>query len=295
VKPPPFAFARVTTVQDALGLLTAHGDDAKLLAGGQSLIPLLNFRMARPTVVADINALGELNFIRSRTGPEPVIEIGALTRQCDIERSTLVRRTCPILATAAGHIGHVQIRNRGTVGGSLAHADPAAELPLVFVTLDGEIVARSQRGGRTIAAERFFTGLWETDLRPDEIIEYVRLQGIPPGAGWAFGEVCHRAGDFAVVAVAVVLLANRAGRVAWCRVGLTGAGTGPRRLREVEDALSGAVPGPEVLRDVARLAKRIDDFQSDLRGSQEYRKDVAVHLLEAELTEAVTMTGVGHG
>ena len=265
-------------------LLAWHGEGAKLLAGGQSLIPLLNFRMARPSVLIDINPIQSLDFVRE--GPGRTIEIGALTRQRDLERSPLIAQSCPILAAAASRIGHAQIRNRGTVGGSIAHADPAAELPLALVGLEGEIAARSPSGRRSIAASDFFTGLWETALRSDEIVEAVRVPALPPAAGWSFDEVTHRAGDFAVAAAAVVLALGPSGRIEWCMVALSGTKTRPVRLFDLEAALVGTAPSPNAFTEAGRHVATLDGFRSDVRADAGYRRRVAAHLVRDGLARA---------
>ncbi|HZD01613.1 MAG TPA: xanthine dehydrogenase family protein subunit M [Actinomycetes bacterium] len=293
MKPPPVSYARTTRIEDALELLVRHGEEAKLLAGGQSLIPLLNFRMARPSVLIDINPIRSLDFIRE--GPGGTIEIGALTRQRDLERSPLVARSCPILAAAASRIGHAQIRNRGTVGGSIAHADPAAELPLALVGLEGEIAVRSPSGRRSIAASDFFTGLWETALRRDEILEAVRVPALPPAAGWSFDEVTHRAGDFAVAAAAVVLALDPSGRIERCVVALSGTGTRPVRLSGVEAALVGTAPSPDAFAEAGRRVATLGGFRSDVRADAGYRGRVAAYLVEEGLSRAAGRARGGGG
>ncbi|MGB7588412.1 MAG: xanthine dehydrogenase family protein subunit M [Solirubrobacterales bacterium] len=286
MKPAAFSYARATTVEEALQLLDLHGTESKLLAGGQSLIPLLNFRLARPSVLIDINPVRSLDFIRERT--DGTIEIGALTRQRDVERSELVARACPLLAAAVGHIGHPQIRNRGTVGGSLAHADPAAELPLALVALNGEIVARSGKGTRTIAGSDFFLGLWETTLGPDELVELIRFPALSPGSGWSFAEVTHRAGDFAVVAVAVVLTVGAAGQITSCSVALSGASSRPTRLTDLESNLLGSVCSNEAFARAGELAEALA-FRADIRGSGGYRRRIAVQFVRDGLARASEM------
>ena len=286
MKPAAFSYARATTVDEAIRFLAMHGDESRLLAGGQSLIPLLNFRLARPSVLIDINPASSLAFIRQRT--DGTIEIGALTRQRDVERSALVSRACPLLAAAVGHIGHPQIRNRGTVGGSLAHADPAAELPLALVALNGEVVARSGKGTRIIAGSDFFLGLWETVLGPDELVELIRFPALLPGSGWSFAEVTHRSGDFAIVAAAVVLTVGAAGQITSCSVALSGADSRPVRLGDLESNLIGSVCSEDALARAGEVAEALP-FRADIRGSESYRRRIAAQLIRDGLVRASQM------
>jgi CO/xanthine dehydrogenase FAD-binding subunit len=274
-------------VEAVLELLADLRDGAKLLAGGQSLIPLLNFRMARPSVLVDINPVRSLDFVRE--GPDGELEIGALTRQRTLELSPLVARACPLLVAAASRIGHIQIRNRGTVGGSVAHADPMAELPLALVALDGEVVGRSVEGTRAIAAADFFVGLWETALRPYELVELIRVPRLAPAAGWSFEEVTHRAGDFAIAAVAVVIGVDASHRIRSCSVALSGAGARPIRLSEVEVSLVGSYPTTEGFANAGRLVEAIGGFRSDVRADREYRRRVAAGLVRDGLARAAAM------
>lgn len=287
MKPAPFSYARAESAEDALGLLDQHGPESKLLAGGQSLIPLLNFRLARPSVLIDINHLRSLRFIRQ--GPDDAIEIGAIARQRDVERSALIATGCPLLAAAVRHVGHRQIRNRGTVGGSLAHADPAAEIPLAILALGGHIVARSADGTRTIAAAEFFEGLWETALAAGEMVEAARFPVMPPDMGWSFREVTHRAGDFAIVAAAVAVTADLSGQIASCSIALSGAESRPLRLTDLERALVGTACDEQALDHVREIAGRLA-FRDDIHGGEEYRRKLAVHLVREGLSSAYAMS-----
>src|SRR5262249_29522478 len=192
IKPPPFLYCRPSSVQEVLALLAEHGDEAKLLAGGQSLVPLLNLRLARPYVVIDLAAVDGLARIEQVGG---LLVLGPMTRQRAMETSTALAAACPLLVEAIGHIGHVQIRNRGTVGGSLAHADRAAELPAVAVALDAEMVVRSTKGERVVPAEEFFDGSFTTTLQADELLTEIRMP-VTEGCGTAFTELARRTGDF---------------------------------------------------------------------------------------------------
>ena len=230
MKPPPFAYECPREVEEAVALLAAHGGDARPLAGGQSLVPLLNFRLARPAVLVDLNRIAALGRIRVEDG---ALRIGAMARQAAVEADPDVARGWPILPAAIGHIAHPQIRNRGTVGGSLAHNDPAAELPAVMLALDAEMIAQGPRGRRAIPAADFFAGTMETALRLDELLTEIRVPALPDGIGWGFQEAARRQGDFALVAVAVLLRPAGAGQID-ARIVVTGTGDGPARMEAAE-------------------------------------------------------------
>src|SRR4051812_33814261 len=198
MKPPLFEYHAPASIDEAVGLLAEHGDEAKVLAGGQSLIPLLSLRLARPAHLVDVNGLSELAGIANGKG----LELGALVRHRAAERSADVKAASPMVAAALRFVGHAAIRNRGTVGGSVAHADPAAELPAVLLALGGEVVAQSERGSRTIPAADMFQGFLTTALEPDELLTAVRFPASPAGAGWSFMEFSRRSGDFAIIGVA---------------------------------------------------------------------------------------------
>jgi CO/xanthine dehydrogenase FAD-binding subunit len=244
VKPAPFEYAAPASVDEALGLL---GDDARVLAGGQSLVPLLNFRLARPERLVDINGLSELAYLRASDGR---LRIGALTRQAALERSPLVAERWPLLAQAIRLVGHPQIRNRGTVGGSIAHADPAAELPVAFSALDARLHAASGRGTRTIAAGDFFLGPLTTALEPDELLTEIEVPPLPDGARTAFVEHARTHGDFAIAGAAVVVAPGADARIA-----LLGAGPAPLRAGDAERALREGADA----REAARLAAALVD------------------------------------
>jgi CO/xanthine dehydrogenase FAD-binding subunit len=272
VKPAAFRYHAARSVEQALELLTSAGGEAKLLAGGQSLVPMMNFRLVRPAHLIDLNGVGELAGASARNGD---LVLGAMTRQADAERDPLVRERAPLLAEALPLIGHPAIRNRGTVGGSLAHADPAAELPVVALALDARLRIRGAAGVREITADEFFVALLTTALGPEEILTEVVLGPWRPGWGWAFGEFARRHGDFAIVSVAVVA-ALESGRLAQpLRIVLGGVGDRPVRAREAERLLAGEPPTADVLDAAARAAVVALDPPSDVHGSSEYRRDVA--------------------
>ncbi len=283
MKPPRFDYLAPSSLDEALAILSEHGERAKVLAGGQSLVPLLNFRLVRPTYLVDLNELRGLDGIRADDGH---VVIGAMTRQRAVETSALVRERCPLLAEAMPQIGHVQIRNRGTIGGSLAHADPAAELPAVVAALDGEVVLRSASGQRTLKAEKFFVGYLTTAADASELLVEVRLPACPARTGGAFLEVSRRHGDFALVGVAVTVTLDEGGVCTGCRLGLTGVGPTPIVAREAARALVGVSPTPPAIEDVARRVSQALRPDSDLHASSDYRKDVAGVLARRALARA---------
>lgn len=284
VKPPPFEYSAPTGLEEALALLRELGDDARPLAGGQSLIPLLSLRLAQPSHLIDLAGVTELASIGAENGH---LVLGAMVRERSAERHEEVHRQAPLLAQTLPLIGHPAIRSRGTVGGSLAHADPAAELPAVAVALDAELVAQSQdQGRRTIKAADFFTGFFTTALTPDEILTAIRIPAPAPGTGSAIAEVARRHGDFAVVgAVAVVRL--EAGRIADARLVLTGVSDTPVRAAAAESMLLGAEPTDEALAEAAGEASKDLSPPADLHGTSAYRRHLAGVLARRTLAVAV--------
>ncbi|HEY8414471.1 MAG TPA: xanthine dehydrogenase family protein subunit M [Thermaerobacter sp.] len=272
MKPAPFAYHRAHDLEDALRLLAEYGDEAKLLAGGQSLVPLLNLRLARPAHLIDIGGLIELAYVR-RDGD--LLRIGALTRQSMLQESQLFKESCPLGAEAIPYIGHQAIRNRGTVGGSLAHADPAAEWPLVLSTLGGSVVVANAHGQRSVPAGEFFVTYLTTALMPDEMICEIQLPVLPAHYGWSFQEVARRHGDFALVAAAALVGLDAEERMTFVRLAWGGVGPVPEVADGVEDELLGQQPRPELLRRVAQdVAARLNP-DSDLHATAEYRRSVA--------------------
>jgi aerobic carbon-monoxide dehydrogenase medium subunit len=225
MKPASFDYHRPDTLDEALAILAEAGEDAKPLAGGQSLVPAMNFRLARPAILVDLNRLAPLAHITEDA--DGGLRIGAMTRQRAAERSAAVASKAPLLHQAMPWIAHPQIRNRGTVGGSLAHADPAAELPAVMAALDARFVLQSRSGGRTVSAQSFFKGLLTTDIAAGELLTEVQIPPMPAGAGTAFLELARRHGDFALVGVAVLVVLDRSGVCAAARIVLLSVGDGP--------------------------------------------------------------------
>jgi len=276
-----FEYTAPQTLHDALGLLREHGDEAKLLAGGQSLIPILHYRLARPRLVIDINGLplGDIT-ADGRVG------LGALVRYHQLEDSDTIARRCPVLAEAARLIGNVRVRTLGTVGGSLAHADPAAELPAVMTALDARLAVASASGRRTLAAREFFTGPLTTVLAPGEIVTGVEVAAMP-AHGWAVEELSRRAGDFAIVAVVALVSLDRLGRVDDARLAFGGVADRPVHARAAEDALRGREPTADALARAAQVARDALAPPSDAFVSGAYRRHVAGVLGRRALGRAV--------
>ena len=282
MKASAFEYVRVSSVEEAVAQLAELGDEAKVLAGGQSLVPLLNLRLANPAYLVDINRIGELNFIANGSG----IRVGAVARHRDVERSELVARANPLLVAALRRVGHAAIRNRGTIGGSVAHADPAAELPVILVALDGEIEARSARGARTIAAADFFDGFLTTTLQPDELLTEVTFPALPAGSGWSIQEFSRRSGDFGVVTVAVTLAAGSNGAISEARVAFGGVAGTAVRASSAEAALTGQTPSAELWKAAGQEAAAVLDPPGDLHSTPEHRRHLAAVLTERALIEA---------
>lgn len=283
MKPPPFEYFAPASVKETLDLLREHGDQAKLLAGGQSLVPMLNFRLVRPGALIDLNGVPGLDGIREEQG---MLRIGAMTRQRAVERSAVVRERCPLLAEAMPQIGHVQIRNRGTIGGSLVHADPAAELPAVVAALGGDLIVRGAAGERTIAAADFFVGYLTTAVAADELLVAVRLPVAPPRTGYAFLEVSRRHGDFALVGVAATVTLDGNGICTMASVAVTGVGPAPVMAADAVGALVGQRPGASAFEEAARRVSAQLDPHGDLHASAEYRKHVGGVLTRRALARA---------
>ncbi len=252
MKPPPFDYARADSVQHAVALLAKHGDDAKIIAGGQSLMPMLAFRMATPKLLVDIGSIAALRRI---TLDSRGVTLGALVRWCDIEKHAELARAHPLLVEAVRHVAHYQIRNRGTVGGSLAHADPAAELPGIAVACDSEIEVVGPNGSRTIAAADFFVDGLTTVLASDEVIVSMRLPAWKPGRCWAFEEFARRRGDFALAGVALFYDIEQ-GRAADPHIAAIGVGPTPLRLTAAEQALAGKAVDQAAIRRGGRALPR---------------------------------------
>jgi CO/xanthine dehydrogenase FAD-binding subunit len=272
MKPAPFEYFAPVDIAEALDLLSCYGDEAKILAGGQSLMPLMNMRLARPRVIIDINRLSDLASIAPDA--DGVLTIGALTRQRAIERSTLIRAHNPLLAAAMPYIGHFQIRNRGTVGGSIAHADPAAELPALSLALQAEFVLQSATTQRVVKAADFFLTYLTTALEPVELLTEIRLPPWEPQWRWGFQEVCRRDGDFALVGAVALLQMDDGAMCEAARLAMFGVGGVPIRLPKAEAMLTGRRVDDRLLDEVAKVVSAELAPDSDMHASAEYRQEV---------------------
>jgi aerobic carbon-monoxide dehydrogenase medium subunit len=291
MKPAAFDYYRPRSLDEALALLAEHGDAAKPLAGGQSLIPAMNFRLAQPSVLIDLNGVPELAYItaadRAQANGGGTLRIGGMTRQRTLERSAAVGASLPLLHRTLPYIAHPAIRNRGTIGGSLAHADPAAELPAVMLALDARLKAQSRRGDRWIAAGEFFTGLLSTALAPDELLVEIAAPALPARSGVAFEEISRRPGDYALVGVAVRVAVDERGRCALARIALLSVGDRPLLAARAGQLLEGQLPSAESIRAAADLAAQHDiDPPTDLHASAAYRRQLARVLTRKALTRA---------
>ena len=282
MKPPPFTYRRPRTLDEAVSQLAESDGEAKVLAGGQSLVPLLNFRLLAPQVLVDINGLEDLDGVKPG---ERGLRIGALTRHRTVETSALVRERCPVLASAAAEVGHLAIRNRGTFGGSLAHNDPAAEFPLVAVLLDAEIQTASPSGERSLSASDFFVSYLATALEPDELIVSVEVPSLPAHTSWGFEEFSRRYGDFALAAAAATLTIED-GEIQEARIALAGVGLTAFRASAAEELLVGERMEPELLERAADAARDACDPTSDLHASADLRRHLAGVLTRRALSAA---------
>jgi aerobic carbon-monoxide dehydrogenase medium subunit len=284
LKPAPFEYVAAESVEEALAALQQNNPDGKILAGGQSLLPLLNLRLTKPKLLVDLNGISGLDGIRET--PEG-LAIGAMTRQSKLEHSLLVRQRCPLLAEAIRYIGHVAIRHRGTIGGSLAHADPAAELPALALALDAKFAIAGRGTDRVISAEEFFLDFLTTALAPDEILRQIVFPIIRPSSGYALEEIARRHGDFAIAGVVVIVDLDDAGKIAEARVALFGLAPTPVRARQAERALVGRELDDRAMLDAAVLLEEVLEPPGDIRASSAYRKHAAAVLLSRALKRAV--------
>jgi CO/xanthine dehydrogenase FAD-binding subunit len=289
MKPPSFEYAAPSTVGEAVSLLQQHGSEAKILAGGQSLMPLLNMRFARPTALIDLRRVAELDTIREENGG---LAIGAMTTKRAVERSAIIESRQPLLHEATLWIAHPQIRNRGTVGGSMAHADPAAEYPAVALATGAEFRAVGPGGERTVAAEDFFVTYLTTALDENEVLTEVRVPALPERTGWSIQEVARRRGDFAMVGTAVTLTLDGTGRFSDARIVLFGVGPTPLRARGAERVVVGEAPGEAIFAEAGRKAnEELDEPLSDVHASAEYRRALVQVLTRRGLAEAAGRAG----
>jgi carbon-monoxide dehydrogenase medium subunit len=282
LKPAAFTYVAAESLDAALAVKAQHGDDARFLAGGQSLIPAMNFRLAEPAVLIDINPLGDLAYVRDDGG---ALAIGALTRNRALERDAVVARSQPLVAEAMPHVSHPQIRNRGTLGGNLAQADPASEMPAVVLALGGRMQARSAKGERWIAARDFFLGALTTALRADEMLVEIALPALPPRSGTCFMEIARRQGDYAMMGVAAVISLDAGGA---CRhAALAYCNAGDRPILADGAALVGQVIGDAQIRDAAEAAQRAIAPTGNVHASADYQRHLAGVLTRRALRVAL--------
>jgi carbon-monoxide dehydrogenase medium subunit len=284
MKPVSFTYCRPDSLEEALSLLAEHGPEAKPLAGGQSLVPAMNFRLARPGVLIDLNRIAALAGITETD--DGGLRIGAMTRQRALERNPAVAEHAPLLARAAPWIAHPQIRNRGTIGGSLAHADPAAELPAVVLALEARLSLQSRRGGRTIPAAEFFTGILSTALAEDELLTAIEIPARPAGSRSAFVEAARRHGDYAMAGVAVELVLDEHQTCRSCRIALLSVGDTPLLALDAMQAVTGSELHEATIDAAGDAAGRALDPPTDLHASSDYRRHLASVLVKRALRQA---------
>ena len=288
MKPAKFDYHAPTSVDEALALLQRYAGDAKILAGGQSLVPLLNFRLSRPAALVDLNRIPALAYIKEEGGQ---VRLGAMTRQRTIEFSPVVKERLPLLAEATRWVGHLPIRTRGTIGGSIAHADPSAEYPAVLTALEGEVVACGPGGERVIAARDLFQTYLTTSLGADEILVEVRMPAMPAGAGYALEEFARRHGDFAIVGIAAMIV-RQGPRCTMARLATAGTGPVPVRLRAAEEILERDGLGEAAIEAAARRAAELVSPDADIHASADYRRHLTGVLTKRAITRAL---GVARG
>jgi aerobic carbon-monoxide dehydrogenase medium subunit len=283
LKPAPFEYVRAATLTEALGMLARHGPEARVIAGGQTLVPTMSLRLVRPTALVDLNPIASLAYIRADSD---ALAIGAMTRQRAIELSEIVATHHRLFHLALPYVAHFQIRNRGTIGGSLCHNDPASELPAVVRALEGSLVITGLAGERVISADHFSSGLLTTALEPSEILREIRIPYLPDGTGFGFAEVARRHGDFALAGAAAVLHLDSAGRIDLARLVLFGVHEGPFRASVAENELMGGKPSNALWRRVAVMATSELSPMTDLHASGDSRKQMSTALAQRVLEQA---------
>lgn len=284
-----FAYHAPTSVADAANLLAEHGDDAKLLAGGHSLIPLMKLRLAEPSVLIDLGKVADLAYIRQE---DDGLAIGAMTTYTALESSDIVQDSAPVLADAARQVADAQVRNMGTIGGSLAHADPAGDLPAVAIALNAQLVTTSTSGHRTISADDFFVDLLTTDLRPNEILNEIRIPVLPPHSGSAYVKFGNKASHYAIVGVAAVIGLDDNGNCVSASIGVTGAGAKAVRAADTQAALIGSNLDDDTISAATGMAGNgIDDYNEDVHASAEYRAHLTTVYAERAIRAAIANAG----
>jgi carbon-monoxide dehydrogenase medium subunit len=273
MKPPAFEYIAAESAEQALELKDRYGDEARFLAGGQSLVPAMNYRLVQPAVLIDLNRVRSLAGIG--TAKDGTIRIGAMTRHRSVERDAMLDREQPLLGSAMRNVAHPQVRNRGTLGGNLAHADPASEMPAALLALDAQVLARSSKGERWIRLEHFFKGVYSTALAETELLAEIAVPALPPDAGTCFREVARRRGDFAMIGVAVVIRVDDAGICRHARIALCNAGPGPVLARNAADMLLGHIPSDDALKAAANAAAEEIDPPGSLQASPAFQRHLA--------------------
>src|SRR5215469_14487195 len=286
--PPAFEYLRPKTVPEAVAMLQQHGDDAKILSGGQSLIPMMKLRLARPSHLIDINRISGLAYIKEDGG---FLKIGGLTREAEVEGSAVVRQKYPIILDTATVIADPQVRNLATVGGNLAHGDPANDHPATMIALGAQIVATGAKGERVIPIDSFFKSLFETDLKHDEILTEIRIPVPPPKSGGAYFKLERKVGDFATAAVAVQLTLDGNGAVQKIGIGMTNVGPTPLRAKKAEAALTGKKADQAAIDQAAKLAADESQPSADLRGPVEYKKGLIREFTKRAIAKALERAG----
>ncbi|PYN96221.1 MAG: molybdopterin dehydrogenase [Candidatus Rokuibacteriota bacterium] len=287
MKPPKFDYHAPKAVDEALALLARYDGEAKILAGGQSLMPLLNFRLSRPAALIDLNRIPALAYIKEADGS---VRFGAMTRQRTIEFSPVVAKRLPLLTEATRWVGHLPIRTRGTIGGSIAHADPSAEYPAVLTALDGEVIARGPKGERVLKPREFFQTYLTTSLAADEILTEVRLPAMSGVAGYAFEEFARRHGDFAIIGIAAVVVRDGS-RCSMARLATAGAGPVPVRLRAAEEILEREGFGDDAIARAAAKAQDLVQPDADIHASSDYRRHLTGVLTGRAIKRAMAKAG----
>jgi len=285
MKPVPFGYHAPTSLEQAVELKGQYGDEAKILAGGQSLVPAMNFRVVQPAVLIDLNRVPELAYIKH--AGESALRIGAMTRERQLEFDPLIPLRAPLLAEAIPHVAHPQIRNRGTLGGSLVNADPAAELPVIMVALGARLKVRGSGGERWVGAQDFFLGMFSTDLAPEEILVEVELPPMPPRTGWSFIEVAPRHGDYALMGLAALVTLDAGGRIQNARLVYLNAGEGPVVADRAAQGLSGQAATETAIAEAAELAGREEiDPLGNIHATPEFQRHLAGVLTRRALQQA---------
>ncbi len=291
MKPAPLEYYAPDSLEAALELKAQHGDEGKALAGGQSLIPAMNFRVAQPALLIDLNRIAELRYIRK---PNGAVHIGAMTLQSQAEHDGLVAKHAPLLHEAIPNIAHPQIRNRGTIGGSLAHADPAAELPVIALALNARMHTQSNKGERWIEAKDFFAGLFANSMQADELLVEIAFPELPANTGWAFMEIARRHGDYAMAGLAALLTLDKDGNCSKARLVYLNVGDGPVDAVNAAASLAGKKPSAAAFKEVGQIASQSDMSPfGNLHATAEYQRHLSAVLTERALAKAFERTRAG--